>query len=573
LPIRVDLPEPWRHRLASLVESQGIPEHPDFLHYHDSCREGIEDRSPKTVDDLRVMSVEEVARFTRIWRSSDETGGPTQEALQHVLMKAAAEEPARFAADIECFRQSPPGYVRTLLYGLREAALAGRPFPWPPVLELCGHLASTNGCPREATADHDPPGDDRSSTRGAVAELLRDALGHDPDPVAIDQRGAVWGVLEALAYAPDPQSEVAPVDPDPRRLEAAPFAQTTRVTTLDAVVSYAIWVVRSLSDSRPGVTAAKVNLDAIPEVKRVLDDHVDPVRHPAVEVRAFFGRVLPRLTALDAGWVEQNLSRVFPADDGSAHLHEAAWRGYILWWQRPSQRLFRLLRDHYGKAVERIQPTGGRDRGHDPDQWLARHLMIVYWYGEVAADTEDSPVTRFFSKAPDELRAEAVHFLGRILGEEESIPADVMDRLKRLWQLRRQAAAGQPDHARELTAFGGWVASGKFDQGWALAQLNAILETAGTAEPEREVVEWLAKTAPRFAAEAVECLGRMAEGFEWDHRVAGWAEQAGDVLDAALRSPRPEARRAAADLINRFGTRGHHQFRHLLRGPSGGPAT
>ena len=41
--------------------------------------------------------------------------------------------------------------------------------------------------------------------------------------------------------------------------------------------------------------------------------------------------------------------------------------------------------------------------------------MIVYWYGEIEAEGEDSLLARFFAKAPDALRAEAIRFLGMSL--------------------------------------------------------------------------------------------------------------------------------------------------------------
>ena len=71
-PIRDDLPEPGGKGSQSLVARLGEPEHPDFLHYYRSESSTIEDRSPKTIDDLRGMSVEHIASFVRNWQPTDE---------------------------------------------------------------------------------------------------------------------------------------------------------------------------------------------------------------------------------------------------------------------------------------------------------------------------------------------------------------------------------------------------------------------------------------------------------------------------------------------------------------------
>ena len=91
----------------------------------------------------------------------------------------------------------------------------------------------------------------------------------------------------------------------------------------------------------------------------------------------------------------------------------------------------------------------------------------------------------------------------------------------------------------------------------------------GKAEPEDQIVEWLAEVTPRFPTEAVRCLQRMAEGFGWDDHVDQWMTHANIILSTALRDPRSEVSQAAADLINTFGSRGYHQLRNLLRTSTG----
>jgi hypothetical protein len=398
--------------------------------------------------------------------------------------------------------------------------------------------------------------------------LLRSAFGRDQVPIPIKYRPSVWAILERLARSPHPSFEAPFVQSDASHSMTAPFNITTCVQVLDLVFSYGIWIIRDIIDRQPGITSNGANLGEIPEVRQTLEAYLDVRHHPAAEVWAFFGRRLPSLAALDLSWVERNLSNIFPRDEELRCLSESAWRGYIL-WNSPNRRVFRLIWDLYGEAVDRIQPTAGQNEYDDSDCQLARHLMILYWHGEVEAEGEGNLLSRFFAQAPDALRAEAIRFLGRSLGEEDSIPEEVMGRLDRLWEIRIQIARDRADCVEELTAFGAWFASRKFDERWALAQLTLILSLVGKAEPEDQIVEWLAEIAPRFPMEAVRCLQQMAEGCGWDYHVDQWMTQANVILSTALRDPRSEVGQAAADLINTFGSRGYHQFRNLLQAPTG----
>ena len=88
------------------------------------------------------------------------------------------------------------------------------------------------------------------------------------------------------------------------------------IKTLDAAVSYAIWVARHLSAGQSDLTLPG-GLDAIPEVRDTLDAHLDRDRYPVLRRRSFFGRSLPKLAVLDPAWTERSLPEIFPADESS----------------------------------------------------------------------------------------------------------------------------------------------------------------------------------------------------------------------------------------------------------------
>jgi hypothetical protein len=195
--------------------------------------------------------------------------------------------------------------------------------------------------------------------------------------------------------------------------------------------------------------------------------------------------------------------------------------------------------------------------------------MTVYWHGDIGLGSGDDLLSKFFAKAPGPLRAEAVQFLGIALAQETSAPAEVLDRLKRLWESRRDATGHQAGRAEELAAFGWWFVSGKFDEPWAVAQLTDILARARKVAPEHQVMQWLADVATRLPREAMRCLELFAEGCNWDFHLTIWNAAVNAILSTALLDSDAEIRLEAANLIDQLGSRGHRMFRSLLQGPTG----
>ena len=129
------------------------------------------------------------------------------------------------------------------------------------------------------------------------------------------------------------------------------------------------------------------------------------------------------------------------------------------------------------------------------------------------------------------------------LAHEPTLPPEVLDRLRQLWEIRRGATKDQPGHARELAAFGWWAASGKFDESWAIDQLTDLLSHPDKVTPEGQILQWLANVAARRPWEAVRCLDLFAEHCDWDFHLEVWNGHVVSILRAALHSSLPEARK------------------------------
>jgi len=91
----------------------------------------------------------------------------------------------------------------------------------------------------------------------------------------------------------------------------------------------------------------------LPEVQKVLEEHLDPQKDKSIGVRSIYGQWLPTLLVLDKTWLTNNLSKIFPAEPEHAELLKAVWDSYVIYWN-PHSIMFRLLRDQYASALRRI---------------------------------------------------------------------------------------------------------------------------------------------------------------------------------------------------------------------------
>src|SRR5262249_28087463 len=77
-PLKDVLPADWKRRYNDLLEKHGEPDQQEFASYSTSC---VDTTSPKTSDDLRAMSIEEVLSFLKSWKPSEARWTPSPEGL------------------------------------------------------------------------------------------------------------------------------------------------------------------------------------------------------------------------------------------------------------------------------------------------------------------------------------------------------------------------------------------------------------------------------------------------------------------------------------------------------------
>jgi hypothetical protein len=202
------------------------------------------------------------------------------------------------------------------------------------------------------------------------------------------------------------------------------------------------------------------------------------------------------------------------------------------------------------------------------DDRLGEHLVIYYWLDKLQLESKDGLVRDFFSHASEHARAHLMWFVGRSVSYwEETVPASVYERLRALFEHRLAAAKATPTAAsfeKELSNFGFWFVSGKFDERWCLDTLISVLKLTGKIEFKREVTKHLSELCAQFPLECVKALRAMIDGSKEPWIILALGDEAKQLLESAMHSGNPEAvfaaRRMTEDLIaNR-----HFDFRKLL---------
>ena len=557
--LRDVLPADGRARYEALVAKYGEPEAPDFL----AIRMHAVTRgpgSPITGTELRQMSVPDITSRLKTWEPpSGEFMGPSPEGLSRALSGVVAENPSRFAEEVDKFQEVEPTYVRGVVSGFRDALGKDQLFSWAPILKLCQWVVDQ---PVEPGDRGDAFERDRGWgwTRKAIADLLEDGFQPGTTQIPFELRQEAWKALLPLTNDPDPMpSDETGEDGSEPDVVAI---NTTRGEAMYAVVRYALWVKENLDEGLES-SDRKASLDDMPEVREVFEAHLDTERDPSVAIRSVYGRWLPWLIHLDAQWVEANLTKILPTDEASARFRDAAWDTYVIYSQ-VYNNVADVLLEEYGRAAERVDRMGaGRRRPADPADHLAEHLMALYWMGKIERDGPE--LTQFYAHASDDVCGHAMWSVGRVFAKgEEEPPPDIVDRMKALFEWRVGALqSNRQRHHKELEQFGSWFASGRFGEEWSLARLQDTLTLVGSAEPDSLVMDQLVKWASVRPIEVLECVQLMIDGADEDWKIVGWRDEIRQILTVGLQAG-DSARNAATILVNILGAKGHLEFRDLL---------
>ena len=266
------------------------------------------------------------------------------------------------------------------------------------------------------------------------------------------------------------------------------------------------------------------------------------------------------------------VNAIFPRDPSLEYLHRAAWDNYLL-FNRAYRSAYELLSEHYRAAVMRLGDSSldaSTDQPEDETrEALIGHILGLYVHGVVDIEP-GSLVDLFFEHAPVETRARLTELVGLDLMNENNPTQQALVRLQRLWEWRLRAlqkrAASDLD---ELKGFGWWFESGKFDDTWALAQLNNLLTANRTIEADAGIIKQLAALRHEHLAQVVACLASVIDAAQRHVPAKPWFVTANYdeirvILEDGIKAEDQTTVGLARQTLNRLFARGHTQFEDLL---------
>lgn len=561
-PIAEHLPPEWKQRYQTLEEKFGKPPHPQYPAYSGGAY-AITAKSPRPVEDLDALSVEEVIAYLKSWRPSpEEQQGPfgaSEDGLASVLTSIVGKKAARFAERLQEMKPLDPTYVRGTLQGFESALRAHEHFDWEAVLDFCLWIVSQPvqipGRTGGSIGTRDP---DWSWTRQALVSLI-DA-GFRQKEIPFDVREVLWRVLSDLAAEEDPDDRLDYRNQDSKDRDIwSASINRIRPRAIRNMIMYLEWC-------RDNLRAEKFSFHDVPEVEALLQKHLDVAIDSSLDVRLIYGEFLPFLMSVDSLWVKKNIEAIFPRDPALKYLKDVAWVAYLT-ANSAYDQAFEILRSEYVTAIEELGSKRELGRGHmldQPDEKLAQHLLQLYWRGRIGLDS-GGILERFYNKADDALLGHAVTYAGRSISSTKDIPDEILGRLQQLWDYHLSRAAGS-GHMREMAAFGWWFNSGYFEDGWALEHLLKSLQLSnGNMEPKLGTLQRLAKLAERYPDAVIKCTELIVDAELVD--VILWVDDLTTILQTLLKSG-TDASKVARKIVQKLGVRGHLQYRSLLSGES-----
>jgi len=558
------LSEPWAGRYRALEEEFGPPEHPEFSFYSIGVTRGP--ISPKRATDLSQMQEDELRQFLTDWKPGEEVLGivPSREGLGREISQMVANDPAKYAPLAPSFEGLDPTYVRSLLQGFRDAIGQKKSFAWAPVIDLSYWVVTQ---PREIPGRKagkwgtDP---DWSWARKTVTSLLSSGFLEGDGSMPWHLRERAWATLHPVTNDPhpEPEDEVGSkgLSADPSHLAI----NSVRGEAVEAVVRYACWVKRSLGREGKKRLAGQ-GLRSMPEVRKVLEAHLEPTKDASLAIRSVYGRWFPTLYWLDAKWAIRNVRKIFPESAELCKYRDAAWDTYII-FSTPYLNMLNVLRGQYSKAVAELSRPSTIEHGvGDPKERLTEHLMTFYWHGKLPYRRASGILWKFFSIATDQLRGHALEVLGRWIHSSGKVSPAVIERLRKLWEGQVAKAKDDPaQNIRTLTAYGWWFASGKFPQKWSMAQLTMVLRLAKTIDVDYLVLERLLVVSRIIPLEVIRCLRLFCEASEQQWEISSRLDAIKKILSPMLKGKRSAVKEEAIDLAEFLTAKGFRYFDDLL---------
>jgi hypothetical protein len=545
--IRKFLSGDWLEKYNSLVAASGTPEHPEYSTYTTSW---IGPESPRTLQELGDMSVEEIVGYFGRWKSSGKLSEASPEGLSRIFTETVIADIEKYKHSASLFKELPPTYVRGMLQGLRDGVKSLDAESWSGIVDLSNWVLSQVNVV-ELESDDDLEEDSGwSLCRKTIASLLREGFKKSENQIPLELRESVWEIVLILSHDSDPTPSHEAKYGGSNMGPATLAINTVRGEAMHAMFEYGLWVARNTTDR-------KISLEDIPEMKEELVAHLDPEKDPSLAIRSVYGQYFPWLNLLDTNWSREARLKIFSNDQYG--LGDAAWDSYITFCKAYDDT-FRIIRDVYVKYAAKLSESkvnGDRERTTEN---LAAHLITFYWRSKL--ELADDCFVTFYQYAPLRLRKYAIEFIGRSLRNNNGrIEKNIESRLRVFYEWRQESSHKTSEY-EELEGFCWWVDADVLDRNWVLMKFHELLQFQCKLDSLDFAARKLGSYLNSDPSKVLDCLSLMADRLNTEGVYFSWDEEAQQILREALLIP--QVKDNAVDLVHKFGSKGLLKYRVLL---------
>ena len=475
----------------------------------------------------------------------------------------------KFVNEIERFKDLDFQFMISLFRGLEEALKEQKTEPpaflWNPVFDFCTWILDSFREVYEHEFSNEWNRLCESMVRLIDSGLQAKALNQIP----LTLRDQIWQILTYLANAPYVTPSFTTHYQGSNQGSYGASINTVRGQAMHAIIRYAWWVGQDVD----GNIATPQNLQYMPEVQQILEQHLDPQKDPSLVIRSVYGAWFPYLYQIAPDWTSQQTDQIFPEESDCQELFDSAWQGYIL-RDQVYPNIFSVLREKYSHVIQQL--PNQNSTSHEQSQAnraLSSHLLDLFWVEVINLDEPDTLIERFFANASIYDRGEFIRSIGwRLLyGTREPHNIEINHELRQHlqkfldWRITKAKETIFSDDISDLKYFSWWFASGKLDNQWAISKLIEVLELLGTVEDCSNFLEHLENLAIEMPKEAVQCLSLMASGdkaSEWFRSYD--SEHYCSILQTALESGDETSQKQAEVLINQLVARNLADYRNLF---------
>lgn len=559
-PLKGTLPSPLDAELVRLEAQFGAIEHAEFGSYMESF---TGPNSPKTREELAMMSPTDLATFLRTWQpAGDRHFGPSVEGLARVLEEVATSYPERVAALGDQLTGLGRSYVRAALAGWAKAIPNGY-VPSQAVWDLARDVVGQRDDGSDDLAQRDYEGDDpvwRWAQRNVV-DLISAALDSAAKPVPRQKVAQLWALLKPLTNhadpTPDHEARYGGDNMDPLTLSL----NTTRPAALRAAIRLAAASHDRPEPGNPDATEADI-LEAVAI-------HVDGFADPSLAVAAVVGEGIGKLWGVDPGWVDSRATELFSvldSDDGRRARADVIVSVALQVYQTGKvfiELIRPALAQMFSTDYNLLTHMDGW-RGHRSAVAAAAHHILAAYLLQLV-EQDDPQLRQLFSHGTEDgVRAEALGNIGWQLMRTamdhtaSAIPQAHLERARGLIEWRANEIRAGRASARELAQFHWWAQSGLFSPAWWLPILLLAADSA-----DRESASMLGKPLADAAAEepalAIEAFEKLYGSVERDWRSYDLIQNAPRLLAAVARSRNAQAVERGNRIRDMLGRHGHFQ--------------